>query len=194
MRIITLLSVFAATSLLLFCANPAQAQWNPQWNQKLTLTFDNPVEIPGHVLTPGTYVFELGLGDTSQDENVVRVYSKQGHHLYGMFLTVPDRRLTRSSKPILEFEEAGAGQPAAIYAWFYPDDKTGHEFVYPRSEAMRLARENNRPVASMPDELSAYTSGADDASMKALQQAHVTAVMPGGQEVETVTVFGTPAH
>lgn len=191
MRTIILLSIFAATGLLFFWPKDATAG---QWRQQLTLTFDNPVEIPGHVLAPGTYVFEYGLGDTSQYEDVVRVYNKDKSHSYGMFVTIPDHRLTRANKPILEFANAPAGQPEAIYAWFYPDDKVGHEFVYPRSEALRLAKENNRAVASMPDELSSYNSGTDNASVNALQHAHVRAVMPGGQEVETITVFGAPAH
>jgi hypothetical protein len=193
MRMIALLAVLTATSLV-FCASAAWAQWNPQWNQKLTLTFDHPVAIPGRVLSPGTYVFELGLGDTSQNENVVRVYDKQRNHLYGMFLTVPDHRLTQSNQPILEFEQSGPGKPDAVYAWFYPNDHTGHEFVYPKSEATRLARENRRPVASMPDEASTYTSGGDEASVQGLTRAHVTAVTPEGHQVETLMVFGMPAH
>jgi hypothetical protein len=185
-------ALLAATGLLLlFSANEGRAG---EWRQELTLTFSNPVEIPGHVLTAGTYVFEVGVGDTSQDENVVRVYNKDKNHLYGVFLTIPDHRLARSSKTILEFENVPAGQPPAIYAWFYPGDKTGHEFVYPKSEAMRLAKENNRPVASMPDDQSSYASGTGDASVNAMEHAHVKAVTPGGQEVETITAFGTPAH
>ncbi|HTW64367.1 MAG TPA: hypothetical protein VME17_07110 [Bryobacteraceae bacterium] len=183
MRTIMLLSVFAATGLFFF----VQAGKAGEWNQELTLTFNHPVAIPGHVLEPGTYVFELGLGNTSQYENIVRVYNKGKDHLYGMFLTVPDDRLTRSNKPILEFSETPPGSPEAIYAWFYPQDKTGHEFVYPRSEALRLAKANNRPVASMPD-------NTNIANEDALKQAHVDAVTPGGKEVETITVFGTPAH
>jgi len=117
----------------------------------------------------------------------VRVYNKSKDHLYGMFMTIPDHRLTRTNKPVLEFAERPVGSPEAIYAWFYPEDETGHEFVYPKSEAMRLAKANNRPVASMPDE-------TNIASENDLKQAHVNAVMPSGQEVETNTVFGTPAR
>jgi len=189
MKTTMLIPVLAATTLL-FCSDAARAD---QWNQELTLTFDNPVEIPGHVLEPGTYVFKLGTGNTSNDENIVRVYNKGENHLYGLFLTIPDHRLTRSTKPVLEFEKSAAG-PEALYAWFYPDDKTGHEFVYPKSEAIRLASANNRPVAFMPDELAPYTSGTDEAGVNAMKQARVKAVTPGGEEVETITVFGTPAH
>ena len=182
MRTIIPLLVVAATSLF-FCKNMRA----DQWNQEVTLTFSNPVQIPGHVLEPGTYVFELGLGNTSQYENIVRVYNKSKDHLYGMFLTIPDYRLTRTNKVVLEFAERPVGSPEAIYAWFYPDHKTGHEFVYPESEARRLAEANNRPVASMPD-------STNVANEDALKQAHVNAVTPGGQEVETKTVFGAPAH
>lgn len=180
MKSIVLLSVFAAGSLLFF-ASPGRAD---KWNQKVTITFANPVEIPGEVLPAGAYVFEVGLGDTSDYEHIVRVYNKSQDHLYGMFLTIPDYRLTRASKPVFEFAERPVGSPEAIYAWFYPNDKTGHEFVYPRSEALRLARANNRPVASMPD----------NTSESGLKQAHVEVVTPGGQEVDTTTAFGAPAH
>jgi len=102
-------------------------------------------------------------------------------------LTIPHHRLTRASKLIFEFAERSVGSPEAIYAWFYPNDKTGHEFVHPRSEAMRLAQVNNRPVASMPD-------NTNRASENALKQAPVKVVTPGGQEVDTTTAFGAPSH
>ena len=181
MRTITLFLAAAAVSLC-FSQNTQAGQWH----QQLTLTFGNPVEIPGHVLEPGTYLFEVGIGDSSQYENIVRVYNQSHSHLYGMFLTIPDRRLTRTSKPVLEFAKPTPASPEAIYAWFYPNDKTGHEFVYPRSEAARLAQANNRPVASMPD----TTNIADESALK---QAHVKAVTPAGQDVETITVFGRTA-
>jgi len=49
MRTVVLLSVFGATSLLFF-ANTAKAN---RCNQQVTLTFSNPVEIPGHTLANG---------------------------------------------------------------------------------------------------------------------------------------------
>jgi hypothetical protein len=180
MKVTTLLSIGVVA--LVLCANTGKAG---EWNQQLTLTFSTPVEIPGQVLAAGTYVFKVGVGDTSDDRSIVRIYNKNGTHLYGLFMTVPDHRLTRSNKPTLEFEQGPAGSPEAIYAWFYPGDKVGHEFVYPKSEAMRLAKANNRAVASMPEGL------ADATAMK---HAPVKAVTPTGDEVETVTVFGTQAH
>ena len=45
-----------------------------EWDQKTVLTFSAPVEIPGQVLPPGTYVFELA--DSSSDRNIVQVFNK----------------------------------------------------------------------------------------------------------------------
>jgi len=163
-----------------------------QWNQKTTMTFNEPVEIPGHALQPGTYVFKLL--NPGLDPNVVEVYNKNENHLYGIFLTIPDYRLAPTGKVIVTFAERPVGAPDALQAWFYPGDTYGHEFVYPHSEAMRLARANNRPVASMPDEdFNSQATGANDPSVQAMRQAHVQAVMPNGKTVETGTVFGTAA-
>jgi hypothetical protein len=148
-----------STASLFIFSSPARAD---EWNQKVTITFANPVELPGEVSPAGTYVFEVGLGDTNDYDHFVRVYKESKDRLYGMFLTIPDYRLTRASKPIVEFAERPVGSPEAICAWSHTKDKTGHEFVYPRSEAMRLAQVNNRPVASMPDN----TNSASESALK----------------------------
>ncbi len=175
----TILGCLFAAGLAVLSSPAAKAD---QWNQKTIVTFNEPVEIPGHVLVPGTYVFKVGVGDNSTDRNVVTVYNKQENHVYGLFLAIPDYRLTPAGKPIITFDERAAGSPEAVRAWFYPGDEYGHEFVYPKSEAMRLAKTNNRPVASMPDD----RYGTED-----MKEAHVTAATPSGEEVETITVFGT---
>src|SRR5579884_3874025 len=77
------------------------------WNQKTTFTFAQPVEIPGRVLSPGTYVFKLA--DIQGDRNVVQVYSKDEKRLLGTFLAVPDYRLQTPGKPIINFTERAAG-------------------------------------------------------------------------------------
>ena len=44
-----------------------------EWNKKTTITFNQPVEIPGMVLAPGTYVFELM--DSPSDRDVVQIFN-----------------------------------------------------------------------------------------------------------------------
>src|SRR5271157_4767708 len=87
-------------------------------NQKTIFTFSGPVEIPGQVLDPGTYVFKLM--DSPSDRNIVQVFNKDENHLYGTFLAVPDYRLKPAGKSIITFEERAADAPEAVRAWFYP--------------------------------------------------------------------------
>jgi hypothetical protein len=125
-------------------------------DQKTIFTFSGPVEIPGQVLSAGTYVFKLA--DSSSDRNVVQVFSKDEKHLYGTFLAIPDQRLRPAGKPIITFDERAAGSPEAVRAWFYPGEDIGHQFVYPKDRAVALAKANNSPVPSMPAELAANTT------------------------------------
>jgi hypothetical protein len=160
-------------------------------DQKTIFTFSGPVEIPGQVLEAGTYVFKLA--DSDSDRDLVQVFNKEQTHLYGTFLTIPDEHLRISGKTILTFDEAPAGSPEAVRAWFYPGDEFGHEFVYPKTQALRLAKANNMPVASMPAELSENTkkpaSTMKEPHVVAMRQAHLTAQKPTGEEVEIAEAF-----
>jgi hypothetical protein len=160
-------------------------------DQKTSFTFSGPVEIPGQVLQAGTYVFKLA--DSGADRDIVQVFNKDETHLYGTFLAVADERLRPAGKPIITFEEAPAGSPEAVKAWFYPGDTYGHEFVYPKTRAVGLAKANNTPVPSMPAELAANTSKPTttlkEPHIVAMSQAHLKAQKPTGEEVEVAEVF-----
>jgi hypothetical protein len=160
-------------------------------DQKTIFTFSGPVEVPGQVLQAGTYVFKLA--DSQSDRDIVQVFNKGETHLYGTFLAIPDQGLRPAGKPIITFEEAPAGSPEAIKAWVYPGDDYGHEFVYPKSKAVGLAKANNTPVASMPAELAANTTKpaatVKEPHIVAMSQAHLKAQKPTGEEVEIGEVF-----
>jgi hypothetical protein len=111
-------------------------------DQKTVVTFSEPVEIPGQVLMPGTYVFKLADSDTDRD--IVQVYDKEETHLYRTFITIPDCRQQPAGKTIISFDERPAGDPEALKAWFYPGDNYGREFVYPKQRAVTLASVNKK--------------------------------------------------
>ncbi|HZT33390.1 MAG TPA: hypothetical protein VFA33_26110 [Bryobacteraceae bacterium] len=163
-------------------------------NQKTIFKFSGPVEIPGQVLSPGTYVFKLA--DSMTDRDVVQVYDKREDHLYGTFLTVPDYHLKPAGKSVLTFEERAAGAPEAVRAWFYPGDNYGHEFVYPKVKAVALAKANKQPVASMPDELTTNTTKPaqtmQEPHVVAMKHAKLMAQQPTEEEVEIAEVFLLP--
>jgi len=179
---------FACAGLLGSMLPQAKAD---DWNQKTIFTFSGLVEIPGQVLTEGTYVFKLA--DSQSDRNIVQVFNKDENHLYGMFLTIPDYRLKPAGKPIITFEERSAGSPEAVRAWFYPGENYGHEFVYPKAKAVQLAKANNTPVASMPNELAPNTTKPaatmQEPHVVELKQAPLKAQQPTEEEVEIAEVF-----
>ncbi|MHB8501605.1 MAG: hypothetical protein ACYDCG_06850 [Candidatus Acidiferrales bacterium] len=164
-----------------------------EWNQKTIFTFSGPVEIPGKVLPAGTYVFKLA--DSESDRNIVQVFSKDQRHLYGTFLAIPDYRMKPTGKTVITFDECAANSPEAVKAWFYPGDNYGQEFVYPKTRALQLAKANNTPVASMPDELAANTTKPattmKEPSVMAMKTAPLMAEKPT-EEVAIAEVFATP--
>jgi hypothetical protein len=164
------------------------------FNQKTIFTFSGPVEIPGRVLGAGTYVFKLA--DTQSDRDIVQVFNKNENKLYGTFLTIPDTRTKPAGKAVVTFDERASGSPEAVKVWFYPGDSYGHEFVYPKAKAVELAKANNTPVPSMPNELAANTiqpaTTMKEQSVVAMKQAPLMAEQPNEKEVEIAEVFAVP--
>jgi hypothetical protein len=162
-----------------------------QRDQKTLFTFTGPVEIPGQVLPAGTYVFKLA--ESPANRHIVQIFSKDEKRVFATFLAIPDYRLKASDKTIITFSERPVGTPEAIKAWFYPGLGHGHEFVYPKREALALARANNTPVPSMPEELAVNTTKPAVTMRKpeivAMNQAPIKAEEPSGEEVEVAAAF-----
>ena len=115
------------------------------WDKETTVTFNSPVEVPGQVLAPGTYVFKLA--DTQSDRQIVQIFTQDHAKLLATILTIPDYRVVAAEKPVISFEERPSGKPEAVGSWFYPGDNHGFRFVYPKS-AMQLA--DNTEAATSP--------------------------------------------
>ena len=163
-----------------------------EWNQKTIFTFSQPVEVPGRVLPPGTYVFKLV--DSASNRNIVEVLNKRENHVYGIFLAIPDYHLKPASKTILTFEERASGAPQAVKAWFYPGDNYAHDFVYPKVKAVELAQANHAPVPSVPNETMSTTQSqsTNESQMQTMRQAPMKAENPSGSESEVAEAFPPP--
>jgi hypothetical protein len=184
-------TIVTLASVALLGTMMAQRMSADEWNKKTIFTFKEPVEIPGQVLSAGTYVFKLA--DSSSDRHIVQIFNKDENHVYATILAIPDYRLNPTGKTILTFEEREKGAPQAVKAWFYPGDNYGDEFVYPKSKAVALAKQNNQAVPSMPNQLAANTTQpvktVKEAPVVAIKQAPVKAQQPSGQEVEIAQAF-----
>jgi hypothetical protein len=139
-----------------------------EWNKKTILTFSGPVQIPGVTLPAGSYVFKLA--DIPGNRHVVQVFDKDEKKIYTTMLAIPNERLEASDEPVVLFSERASGSPQAIKVWFYPGNRVGNEFVYPKSQAMRIAKETRQSVlATNDDSTSAGTAGVIPETMKSAE-------------------------
>lgn len=168
-RIIT--SACAAAAVFALSAPAAHAQGGPM-DSRTEFTFNQPVELPGVTLPPGTYVFRFA--DPMSTRKVMQVQARDASNkTYGLFMTISAQRPRPSDDAELRFLETPAGQPAAVKTWWYPGNTIGREFIYPKDQARRLAQATNAPV---------LTTKADTVSDAQMQSADLTYVSPGGQE------------
>jgi hypothetical protein len=137
------------------------------FNKKTLLTFSAPVQIPGTTLPAGTYVFQLA--DLESNRHVVQIFGKEDGKLIATLLTIPMTKLDPPSDPVVLFEERPRGMTQAIKAWWYPGHTTGDEFVYPKHQALEIAKATHQPVLAMNDDTSRTTAE----SMKGANVARV---------------------
>ena len=124
-------------ALTSFLAQPVMAD---EWNKKTEFQFSQPVEIPGKVLAPGKYVFQLV--DSDSDRNIVQVLSEDSNgkeSLIATLMAIPDYISETPDKPVVHFEERPSGMPEAIHSWFYPGENTGWEFVYSKGQTLETS-------------------------------------------------------
>lgn len=137
-------------------ALPLSAGAQTPRNQDTYFTFSQPVELPNTTLPAGRYFFQLM--DSNSNRHIVKVMSEDRKELKATLLAIPFYSTERpSDEPQVRFMEtpAMAGNGAgsnAIKIWFYPGTSTGHEFIYPRSQAMRLAQRTGDAVLTTKSE------------------------------------------
>jgi hypothetical protein len=155
-------AICCAAALTAVMAPGARAD---EWNKKTILTFSGPVQIPGATLPAGSYVFKLA--DIPGNRHVVQVFDKDEKKIFTTMLAVPNQRMDPSDKPIVLFSERASGSPQAVKVWYYPGDTIGNEFVYPKSQAMKIAKESHTRVLAMNnDDKTANTVGEIPVEMK----------------------------
>ena len=118
-------------------------------NQDTFFTFSQAVELPNKTLPAGRYFFQLM--DSDSNRHIVKVMSEDRKDLLATLMAIPYYSNDRpSDEPQVRFLEtpaqAGAAQTNAIKIWFYPGTSTGHEFIYPRSQAMKIAARTGESV------------------------------------------------
>jgi LPXTG-motif cell wall-anchored protein len=143
-------------------------------------TFSGPVTLPGVTLPAGKYLFRLA--DPSTSRKVINVLTADGKKSVAMLTSIPNRLNRAPKDPEVRFMETSGNTPPPIKTWWYPGNSTGYEFIYPRKQALELAKVVNEPV---------LTTGKET---KEFETADLARVAPSGEAAAPVTENPAPAE
>jgi hypothetical protein len=181
------LTIAVATLTILCAAVVTQAGPSVK---KTKLTFSHTVEVPGATLPAGsTYVFKLlrSFGTRS----IVQVTNEAENKVFATFQTLPDYRHQATSHTVVEFGES-ASSPVPIKAWFYPGQRSGYRFVYPKQEAERIASTYQQPVPEGP-ELAIQTEAVSASTIADLSITPIKVITPERKEMDYAAAEFTQA-
>ena len=134
-------------------------------------TFSAPVTLPGITLPAGKYVFRLADPDSSR--KVINVLSGDGKKSLAMLHTIPNRAMKAPKDAEIRFMETSAKVPPPVKTWWYAGKAIGYEFIYPRKQALELAKATSEPILTTAKETtdlaSADLSRVNDAENQAVK-------------------------
>jgi hypothetical protein len=135
---------FLMVAFVLMAPPPTQAD---EWNLMTRFTVNHPFEIPGMTLQPNT-PYVIRLYDSPSTRNVVQVLNDDETKMLTQFMAVSDERLEPADRTVFTFIETESGYPLPIKEWFYPGRLNGLEFIYPKEQALDIARHAKEPILS----------------------------------------------
>lgn len=128
--------------------------------KKAVVAVQSPMEIPGTVLQPGSYVFKQS--DAQSGWVIVQIYDQGESTLVTTVLAYPNPKLTSNSETVMTYSAPGSsGQ--VLEAVTFPGDATPDQFAYPAAEADRIGAANRLRIPSTGTN-DAYPSSLPDAA------------------------------
>jgi hypothetical protein len=149
-RVMTIATAGVAAVLLALSMSVSAQDFNTQ--ERTFLTFSAPVEMPGVTLQPGTYVFKLA---DSPSRNVVQVFDKDEKNIMGQWLFVQAQRPDVTGETVITFKERAENTTPAVQFWYYPGEKIGKEFIYPKDQALKIAARTGATVKTEEGDVTA---------------------------------------
>jgi hypothetical protein len=121
-------------------------------DKKSTLTIATPLEVPGAILDPGTYVVKLV--DTQSNRNIVTITSVDEKKVYATAICTPHVAADDPRHTTFMFYSTPEGANKVLRTWYAPNDRYGQDFVYPADRAAALRQVTNAEVPAMTAEQS----------------------------------------
>jgi hypothetical protein len=148
-------------------------------DKRTFFTFSRPITLPGVTLPAGKYIFRLADDQTSR--KVIQVTSSDGTKPYAMLLTIANERRDPAPDAEVAFLETAARNPSAVRAWWYPGERTGYEFIYPRAQARQLAQSTGASV---------LTTKSDTTKTEETRTGELTRIDANGRDQDAAAAAG----
>jgi hypothetical protein len=142
-----LVAFLSLTVLTLSIGGRAEAQ---PADYRTFFTFSAPVTLPGITLPAGKYIFRLADPDSSR--KVINVLSADGKRSLAMLHTIPNQAMKAPKDAEIRFMETSAKVPPPVKTWWYAGKAIGYEFIYPRKQALELAKATSEPILTTAQE------------------------------------------
>jgi LPXTG-motif cell wall-anchored protein len=142
--------VIVASALAVFVSVMGGTAVAQTADHRTYFTFSTPVTLPGVTLPAGRYLFRLA--DPNSSRKVISVLSADGKTPLAMLHTIPNQLLDAPRDPEIRFLETSGNMPPAIKGWWFQGNSIGYEFIYPRQQALLLAKATSTPVLTTSTE------------------------------------------
>lgn len=114
-------------------------------------TFSQAVTIPNQTLPAGKYLFRV----SGTGRNVIEIYTGDKSKMIRRVMAVHSARSDSPERAEIRLIEGSAEMPVAIGTWWYPQQRQGWEFVYPREQALKLAKTARQPILTTAENVPA---------------------------------------
>src|SRR5215813_8174186 len=101
-----------------------------------------------------------------------------------MLRTAPAERRDPPKDAEVSVHETAANTPSAVGAWWYPGERIGYEFIYPRAQARELARTTGASV---------LTTKADTTKAEETRSGELTRIDSNGHDQDAAAARETGA-
>jgi hypothetical protein len=141
----------------------------------------SPVEVPGIVLQPGSYVIRLK-GPTPTNSppgsKLLEIVSSDESRVYASITSIQEYRPPLPDKPLFSFYESADGRRRAIKAWWPTPDPYPYEerFIYPTEQALDLMAATKDSVLYLRPDL--FKSGVSSSAVLPATPPPVPATLP----------------